>query len=552
MSALPAVIITVGSATLAVLWGGKQVHAQSSSISAPAVGVNSTGDLDQSPDYSGEWRSERMCFLLRQASDGAVEGSYGALGQGQIGRVEGIVRDDSLRLRFSSPGGSGDMAWRLTGSDKGKVWWRSDGQVKHGWAGDYTVERRKARSKKPRAAGRRHRQPSTETTESVAEKSVAEEASNRSAKRLTPEELEQRTNDLRSLIEPRVGEVVDEARRRHPLLYEALSYNNGIAGKVDFAKVRELLEKAEMAGDKTASLFVRVLRRDNPAVSQATGTTALYKIVSAQARQRDVLAVLICGHALAVGIGCEADTQLAAKYFKWAADQGEPDAMYEWALCLSQGEGVELDPAEAAVFYKLAVDEGHARAANGLGCAYGDGYGVVRDLEKSYAYKAVGAKLGFHSAQFNLGLCYEKGTGVEQDWRLAFEWYQKAALQENTDAQNNVGHCYLNGFGIAKDYPAAVGWFQKAAQANNPNALFNLGVVYYNGQGVPANTNRGKKYLTAAADLGHEGAKAALAKLRMLSRFRQKMPSTPQYHPGGAGRDMRRFREQLSRQGVNF
>jgi TPR repeat protein len=45
-----------------------------------------------------------------------------------------------------------------------------------------------------------------------------------------------------------------------------------------------------------------------------------------------------------------------------AADRGEAEAQYEYAVRLANGDGVPVDEGRATRYYKLSADQGHAKA----------------------------------------------------------------------------------------------------------------------------------------------------------------------------------------------
>jgi TPR repeat protein len=56
----------------------------------------------------------------------------------------------------------------------------------------------------------------------------------------------------------------------------------------------------------------------------------------------------------------------AAKYFRLAADQGDFDAMFAYAVCLAKGLGVSQNVTEAARYFRLAAGGGSPDTAGEL------------------------------------------------------------------------------------------------------------------------------------------------------------------------------------------
>ena len=148
----------------------------------------------------------------------------------------------------------------------------------------------------------------------------------------------------------------------------------------------------------------------------------------ARAEKGDAVAQCIVGEAYALGnFGLTKDLSEAVKWFRKAAEQGDPECEYNLGACYVNGQGVAKDEAEAVKWYSKAAEQNHA------------------------------------GAQFNLGLCYANGQGVAKDEAEAVKWYRKAAEQNDAGAQYNLGVRYHDGEGVAKDYVESYKWLLLAA-----------------------------------------------------------------------------------------
>ena len=66
------------------------------------------------------------------------------------------------------------------------------------------------------------------------------------------------------------------------------------------------------------------------------------------------------------GQGVQQDYAEAMKWFRKAADQGDPEAQYALGVMYKNGRGVPRDDAEAIKWYRKAADQGNADAQNAL------------------------------------------------------------------------------------------------------------------------------------------------------------------------------------------
>ena len=68
-----------------------------------------------------------------------------------------------------------------------------------------------------------------------------------------------------------------------------------------------------------------------------------------------------------LGSGVIQDDTEALKWFRMAADQGNPSAQYHLGGMYDNGERVPKDEAEAVKWWRKAADQGHDAAQNDLG-----------------------------------------------------------------------------------------------------------------------------------------------------------------------------------------
>lgn len=146
------------------------------------------------------------------------------------------------------------------------------------------------------------------------------------------------------------------------------------------------------------------------------------------AKAGDEEAQIAVAEAYLAGTEARASRIEAAKWFRAAAQQDNPEGEFRLARLLHEGgDGVKKSPELAVPLYQSAADKGHAAAQNWL------------------------------------GYCHERGMGVAQSAEIALKWYTKSAEQGFATAQNNLGMLHLNGKGTARDFQQAYSWFEKAA-----------------------------------------------------------------------------------------
>jgi len=129
------------------------------------------------------------------------------------------------------------------------------------------------------------------------------------------------------------------------------------------------------------------------------------------AEQEEAGAQFLMGLMHACGLGVLQDIKTAFKWFRLAADQGDPDAQYVLGVSYDWGERVPK------------------------GCL---GEGVPKDYKEAFKWYRLSAEQGYAEAQYNLGVLHYHGRGVLQDHEEAAKWWKLAAEQKLEIAQWNL------------------------------------------------------------------------------------------------------------------
>lgn len=130
--------------------------------------------------------------------------------------------------------------------------------------------------------------------------------------------------------------------------------------------------------------------------------------------------------------------------------------------CLETGDGVDKDQSEALKWYRMAAEDGLPDAVFELAKCYRFGIGVRRNRTTALKWLHKAAEWGHARAMVLLGKrCLDYDSG-EYNSRKAVELFRKAAEQGEAWGMFHLGECYINGDGVKKDFDAAYLWFYKA------------------------------------------------------------------------------------------
>uniref|UniRef100_A0A914PSV5 MYND-type domain-containing protein n=1 Tax=Panagrolaimus davidi TaxID=227884 RepID=A0A914PSV5_9BILA len=180
------------------------------------------------------------------------------------------------------------------------------------------------------------------------------------------------------------------------------------------------------------------------------------------------------------------------------------------------GIGVKRDYKKSAIFYSKAAENGNPEAMFNLGRLYYFGHGVLQNfktavfwLEKSACLKPEKMKdSGVPESQHMLGYMYYEGIGVEQDYHEAAKWFEKAVANGYTVSSNNLGVLYYNGKGVNKDLQKAIHFFNVSAKGGSTQGMRNLANCLFRAKGkftlspTDADVSKAMIWLKIAANKG--------------------------------------------------
>ena len=320
------------------------------------------------------------------------------------------------------------------------------------------------------------------------------------------------------------------------LLGTYLSEGTGI-GK-DLVKGKALLQQAADAGFSYAHLNLAVMKAQNK-------EDFLAELNKALAMGNSTAGLLLADYYLSLG-NDEKQLQQARDIYQHLAEKGDKDGQLKLAYMYDHGLGGNPDMINAEKWYRLAADQGQPKAQYLLGDLYQLGHLDKQPnyleakkwysrAQSSYAPAAVAlgfiydtvdddyknaclsyqqaATLGDPLGQFDLGLIYEKGKGEPVDIVKAKALYQKAAEQGHVQAMVQLAGLYFNGSTNSSDQEIAFEWYKKAAEKGDRDALYQLGLLSETGVATALDFSAALTYYQKAADKDNAKAMLALARI---------------------------------------
>ncbi len=164
------------------------------------------------------------------------------------------------------------------------------------------------------------------------------------------------------------------------------------------------------------------------------------------AEKGDTEAQYIAGGMYYRGFGAPQDLQKAFTLLYGAAVEGSSTAQSQKLLgqFFLTGTATPQNLGEAMKWYRRAAENGDPEAQSELAFLYFTGRGGERDLEKSFHWYEKSASQGLAVAQYSLGIMYYSGSGAnEADIIKAYAWISLAAAQNHADA--SAARSYIEG-----------------------------------------------------------------------------------------------------------
>ena len=155
----------------------------------------------------------------------------------------------------------------------------------------------------------------------------------------------------------------------------------------------------------------------------------------------DVAVALAMVLSLLVLAGCASDKRTFRaeehskfKRLKSSAEAGNAQAQHDLGLIYLESYPHNYD--EAARWFHWAADQGNADAKCHLGMMYANGQGVPQDYKEALKWFHQGAQMGNAEAQYHLGVAYGSGQDFQHSYVEAYKWYALAAAQGHELAIN--------------------------------------------------------------------------------------------------------------------
>jgi uncharacterized protein len=269
-----------------------------------------------------------------------------------------------------------------------------------------------------------------------------------------------------------------------------------------------------------------------PQESRAHPTAQEISQMQSEATAGNPSAELRLARAYQLGDGISQDTQLAAEWYRKAADSGNPEAQNALGIIYMTGDGVVRDKAQAVTWYRNAARQGYAEAMVNLGKAYYNGDGVGIDDAYAFAWftlaKEAGSQDGIKALDTTAGDrkpwttadgykdiagLYAKDGLFGENPAQAARWWLMAAKGGDPDSQMATADILLNGRGVPQDFVNGRHWCEQATKIDDQRAFYCLGEIYRRGLGVRRDPKLARTWYERSGRQRNPAAIRALAEM---------------------------------------
>lgn len=212
-------------------------------------------------------------------------------------------------------------------------------------------------------------------------------------------------------------------------------------------------------------------------------------------------AMTLLGELYAQGFGIAQDLARANDWYRLAAREGDPNALFALAMNAIVGRGREPDGQEGRALLERAAEAGHPRAAYNLSLLL-LGSDDAAEVARAATLMRQAAEAEIPTAQHALGVLLAEGRGLAQNRIAATAWFSRAARNGDVSGMVEFAIALFNGDGVAPDEAQAARWFRDAAFRGNAIAQNRLARLYVGGRGVPKDPVEAAAWHLAAAAQG--------------------------------------------------
>ncbi|MGL4727790.1 MAG: tetratricopeptide repeat protein [Bosea sp. (in: a-proteobacteria)] len=183
---------------------------------------------------------------------------------------------------------------------------------------------------------------------------------------------------------------------------------------------------------------------------------------------RDAAAMTLLGEILRQGLGVRQDAAKAADWYRIAAERGDANAAFSFAMMLLRGEGVARDVTRGRQLLERAAQTQPLAAYNLAVTLLGSAEAADRARAVTLLERSSAAEIP--DAQHALAVLKREGRDTPQDVDGAADLLRRAAQNGLEAGEIEYAIMLFNGRGVGRDERSAADIFERVAGRGNPIA----------------------------------------------------------------------------------
>ncbi len=196
----------------------------------------------------------------------------------------------------------------------------------------------------------------------------------------------------------------------------------------------------------------------------------------------NIEAAMLAGMIARDGLTGEPDYATAVQWFRRAATQEAPVALYQLGLLARLGD-TSLGLGSPRSWFERAARAGHVNAMVAYALELKNSP-VPQDARPAREWAERAAHLGSPEGMYQLAQMLDAGIGGAADSAGARAWYERAASNRHAEAAFQAAMMWAAGEGGEQDDATALGWMQISAESGYAPAEGQYGLMLYQGRGT--------------------------------------------------------------------
>lgn len=133
-------------------------------------------------------------------------------------------------------------------------------------------------------------------------------------------------------------------------------------------------------------------------------------------------------------------------------------------MYLEGNKRVDQDYETAMKYFKMAADKGNPVGQSGMGIMYFLGYGVRKDYKMALKYFSQAAVQGWVDGQIYMGIMYLNGYGIQRDPKMAIKYFTTASQSGHILGFYHLAEMHTTGIGTLRSCTTAVELFKSVCE----------------------------------------------------------------------------------------